>query len=231
MTRSDNTTPYKAADYDRDVRLTIPFYELIHEQTIDLVKTVKPDVEIWLDAGCGTGRLVELAMPFFPDARFILCDSSEAMLREAGKRFGNQPEHRVELLPPLRNELLGLLGSRMKSHVITSILCNHYLQRDQRVEAVLACYKALQPDGLFVTFENIDTHSTVAAQIGLDRWARYQLEQGRSPMEVEDHKLRFKVDYFPVTIAEHLKLLNRIGFRTAEVFWLSHMQAGLYAIK
>ncbi len=39
MKPSDNTTPYKACEYDRNVRQTIPFYELIHAETIDLIKS------------------------------------------------------------------------------------------------------------------------------------------------------------------------------------------------
>lgn len=42
---------------------------------------------------------------------------------------------------------------------------------------------------------------------------------------------RFKHKYFPITIGEHLNLLKRVGFRVAELFWLSYMQAGFYAIK
>jgi tRNA (cmo5U34)-methyltransferase len=231
MTRSDNATPYKASDYDQHVGQVMPFYDLMHQQAIDLVKTVNPDAKCWLDAGCGTGRFVELALLAFPNARFILSDSSEAMLQEAKKRLTDQPEHRVEFLPAVRNEDLGLFTNRLATDVITSILCNHYLKPQQRQEAVLACHQTLQPGGILITFENIDTRTAGGARIGLERWKRHQLEQGRPLQAVEDHMMRFKAEYFPITIEEHLELLEAVGFRVAEVFWLSHMQAGLYAIK
>ena len=74
MIQADNNTPYASSVYDQNVRQTIPFYETIHLETIDLVKTVKPDVSCWLDTGCGTGYLVEMALPLFPGTRFVLAD-------------------------------------------------------------------------------------------------------------------------------------------------------------
>ena len=53
-----NKTPYKAAAYDRNVRQTLPYYEIIHEEIIDLVQAIHPGVMCWLDTGCGTGALV-----------------------------------------------------------------------------------------------------------------------------------------------------------------------------
>ena len=40
---SDNKTPHKSSEYDVNVRKIIPFYEYFHQQTIDLVKTLKND--------------------------------------------------------------------------------------------------------------------------------------------------------------------------------------------
>jgi len=42
---------------------------------------------------------------------------------------------------------------------------------------------------------------------------------------------RFDVEYFPINIEEHLKLLRKTGFRIVELFWYSYMQAGFYGIK
>jgi hypothetical protein len=47
-----------------------------------------------LDTGCGTGYLVELALPVFPQTRFILADPAQAMLERWGRfqvRAGRSP--------------------------------------------------------------------------------------------------------------------------------------------
>ena len=91
MSISDNATPHKAAEYDKSVRQTIPFYETIQSEVVDLVRTVRPDVNCWLDTGCGTGYLVEMAMSRFTGTSFILTDPSESMLKQAITRLRGQP--------------------------------------------------------------------------------------------------------------------------------------------
>ena len=80
-------------------------------------------------------------------------------------------------------------------------------------------------------FENVALSTRMGIQVGLERWGRFQIAAGRSPSTVAGHLERFNTKYFPITVEEHVKLLNVIGFRVVEVFWLSHMQAGFYAIK
>ena len=231
MVQSDNTTPYKASEYDRNVRRTIPFYETMHRETIDLVRTVRADVTCWLDTGCGTGHLIELALSAFPGAHFLAADPSPAMLEEARKRLRDVPEGRVTFLPPASSEGLSSCGDVTAPQVITAILCHHYLQAQQRQEATVSCFRMLDTGGLFVTFENVLPRSTEGSDIGFARWKRWQMEQGRSPAEVEEHLKRFNKQYFPIPVAEHVRLLKSVGFRVAEVFWVSQMQAGLYALK
>lgn len=227
----DNTTPYAACDYDRSVRKTIPYYDAIQEETIQLLKTIKPDVACWLDVGCGTGYLIKLALPLFPNTRFLLTDPSEAMLREARRRFQNAPSDRVTILPATGAEDLTVSGPDARPQVITAVLSHHYLSAAGREKAVRSCYEALEDGGLFVTFENIDFGVSEINETALDRWGNHQLEHGRPPSEVEAHRKRFKTGYFPITIDEHLRLLGAAGFRTAGMFWLSCMQAGFFAIK
>jgi tRNA (cmo5U34)-methyltransferase len=115
--------------------------------------------------------------------------------------------------------------------VVTAILCHHYLTTPERQAAVQACYDILTPGGLLVVFENVECDSPRGREVGLARWRQFQLQQGRSPEEVEKHLARFGTELKPVRIAEHLDLLRAVGFPTAELFWRAHMQAGFYAIK
>jgi tRNA (cmo5U34)-methyltransferase len=224
----DNATPHSAPEYDQKVRQTIPFYETLQKEAVDLVRAARPDVTCWLDTGCGTGYLVDLARPFFPNAQFILADPSEAMLALARQRLGSE---QVRLLKPAGSEGLATRVKAAECQVVTAIQCHHYLRPPQREQAVRACFDTLEAGGLFVTFENITFASHQAVQIGLERWGQWQREAGRSPSTVAEHLKRFGTEYFPITVAEHLAMLKQTGFQFAEVFWLSQMQAGFYAIK
>ena len=68
-------------------------------------------------------------------------------------------------------------------------------------------------------------------EIGMKYWKNFQESRGRDEKEVEIHLKRFDVEYFPITINEHISLLKKSGFRVVELFWRSYMQAGFYCIK
>lgn len=95
---SDNASAHMAANYDRDVRTVIPFYDLLHDETIDLVRAVKPDARFWLDTGCGTGTLIEKALRLFPKTTFLLADPSQKMLHQARTRLAGVAAGRVQFV-------------------------------------------------------------------------------------------------------------------------------------
>jgi tRNA (cmo5U34)-methyltransferase len=231
MTTSDNTTPHSAVEYDKSVRQTIPYYEIIQSETVDLVRTIKPEVNCWLDTGCGTGYLVEIALPHFPQTIFILTDPSELMLKQAMNRFKGMQEKRVRYLSPTPSESLNTYKDQIHPQIITAVLSHHYLQKPQRYQATQVCYQLLDRDGVFITVENIAPVTQRGISLGLDRWKRFQIEHGRSKSVAEEHTRRFNSAYFPISVEEHLNLLREIGFKSIDLFWMSYMQAGFYAIK
>ncbi len=229
MNQSDNTTPHKAKNYDESVRATIPYYDYFHKETIDLVKSIKSEVDVWLDTGCGTGTLVKEALIHFPETVFILADPSKDMLDLAKEKLGTASSQ-VRFLDPIGTESISLADIE-QPQVITSIQSHHYYDVNGRRNATQRCYDLLAPDGIYVTFENIRPDSEEGVEIALNRWMSFQVAQGRDEETVRQHKQRFNTSYFPITIDEHIRLLKECGFRVAELFWYSHMQAGFYAIK
>jgi tRNA (cmo5U34)-methyltransferase len=224
--KPDNLTAHSAETYDREIAATIPFYETIHAETLDLVRAAHPEVRLWLDTGCGTGRLVERALPSFPTTRFLLADPSEAMLARARERLAGQ--ERVTFLPPAATEHL---THARRPDVITAILAHHYLSVAARQQALRICHDLLAEGGLFVTAEIIEPATKEGVHLGLVRWRRFQLEHGRSAEAIESHLSRFGTKVFPISLEAHVALLKGAGFRVVEPFWLSVMQAGFYALR
>jgi tRNA (cmo5U34)-methyltransferase len=231
MTDFNNSPNFIPEVYDKAVRQIMPFYDTMQSETVDLVRTVKPDVARWMDTGCGTGNLVEIALQYFPDTMFILTDPIAPMLERAAERLKAFPEKRVRFLPPTPSEGLLVHKNVIKPQVITAILCHHYFNREQRRIATGVCYSLLKAGGVYITIENIMPDSQQSTQLGIERWKRFQIEHGRTSIMAEKHTKRFNSEYFPITITEHLELLKQTGFQTAELFWKSHIQAGFFAIK
>jgi tRNA (cmo5U34)-methyltransferase len=225
---SDNSTPHLAQIYDAKIEKTIPYYQNFHAETLDLIKSVNPEPMTWLDTGCGTGILIEKAVSSFHHTRFVLADPAEAMLTIAKTKLSTYPPSMMEYIQAGTQEI------KYPDHsfdVITAIQSHHYLDEAGRKQATVNCFRMLNAGGVYVTFENIQPDTDKGIQVGLYRWKEFQLHQGKTVNEVDAHIQRFGVEYFPITISEHLHLLKDCGFSTVEILWVSYMQAGFYAIK
>lgn len=227
---SDNKTPHKSDEYDLKVRQTIPYYESFHNETIDLINTVNPSVNTWLDTGCGTGSLIDSAVNKFPNCTFILSDPSENMLLQSKNKLEKYKNNKIVFLKHSNTENLQIESS-YQPEVITAIQAHHYMNQKGRRKASLKCFDLLKINGIYITFENVKPETNYGINCGLERWMKFQINQGREETEVSDHKERFNTKYFPISISDHIVLLKDIGFRIVELFWFSYMQAGFYAIK
>lgn len=225
---NDNTTPHKSTEYDFNINKTIPYYKNFHSETIDLIKNYGGNHRTWIDIGGGTGTLIQNAKKIFKDTNFILCDPSEKMIEIAKSKFDN--DDKVKFISNCTSQELDKFVTR-NVDIITAIQVNHYMDRDARQKATQNFFNLLNEGGIYITFENIKPSSQAGITIGLKRWGEFQLSQGREKEVVENHKTRFNNEYFPITILEHLEVLKAAGFKHYEVFWMSHMQAGFYAIK
>jgi tRNA (cmo5U34)-methyltransferase len=227
MFESDNSTPHSAATYDAQVRKTIPYYDAFHEQTINLIKAMGLQPRTWLDTGCGTGTLAQKAMEEFPNTQFTLADPSAQMLDVAKNKLAGAVN--VKFLDASATQ--NLVSQKEEFDVITSIQSHHYLSPTERVKATAVCFELLSPGGVYVTFENIQPSTPKGTAIGKENWKLFQLSKGRESSVVDEHLKRFGVEYFPITVKEHISLLKKTGFSTVELLWYSYMQAGFYCIK
>lgn len=226
MSAKDNLTAHGSSDYDAQIRKTIPWYDTFHDQTIAVVAETVPAPDLWIDTGGGTGTLIEKAHGRFPSTRFILADPSAGMLGVARSRL--RGKDRVTILDPVDSTALDLAEP---ADVITAIQSHHYLHEPEREAATRNCCRLLKAGGLYVTFENIRPLTDRGTEIGNAEWGRFQVGQGRDPDAVRAHLARFGVEYFPLTVEQHLALLRRCGFRVVEILWYSVMQAGFYCIR
>jgi tRNA (cmo5U34)-methyltransferase len=215
-------------NYDQRIRSILPYYDSFHQETINLVKAMRSDPEVWLDTGCGTGNFAERALKHFPNARFILADPSAEMLNEAQKKLSGS--NRITFLKPICTQNLSLEGLQ-NLDIITAIQSHHYLSMDDRIKATEVCHDLLNEKGIYITFENIRPMTELGVAAGKRNWKSFQLSAGRDPETVEGHLKRFGTMFFPLTVEEHISLLRGIGFNAVEMLWYSYMQAGFYCVK
>lgn len=226
---TDNTTAFFAADYDSRIRASIPYYDAIQREIIDLVRLTRPDARDWLDTGCGTGTFALLVRNEFPDAALTITDPSAPMLDLARKKTGAFPAGAVTLLNPCPTQEIELPAESFD--VVTALLCHHYLDPMTRRRATLNCARMLRPGGIYIAVENIRPETPGGIQIALERWKRFQIHAGKSVEEAAEHVARCGTAFFPLTAREHRNLLQDCGFNTRETFWTAQMQGGFYGMK
>lgn len=220
----DNTSAFHTSEYDEKIKMTLPYYEEFYKQIIDIVKIQFNKPLRWLDAGCGTGKMAEIAFDMADIEKFTFFDNSPQMIDICKKRFkGKKADFIISSVQEL--------NKCNSFDVITAIQVFHYLQREERISAIRKCYNALCPNGIFVTFENFAPYTEIGKMLYLQRWKLYQLLQGKSAEECDKHISRYGKDYFPISISEHLEVLNKAGFKNVEIVWVSNMQAGFLGIK
>lgn len=224
---SDNQSAFFAADYDEKIGSTIPNYQVIQNEILDVIHTLRPDPKNWIETGCGTGSFALKASAAFPRAKFVISDPSEGMLKIARSKVAEQPQ--ITVLDAQGTQDFALEDE--SADVITAILCHHYLDPMTRRKTTLNCFRMLRPGGLYITVENIKPATDHGISIGLERWKNFQIRSGKSLEEAEAHVNRFGKEFFPLTIREHRNLLQDAGFKTRELFWASYMQAAFYAVK
>lgn len=216
--------------YDSHIKATIPYYQEFNLEIINLVRAAGREPALWLDTGCGTANLVSQAAKVFPRTRFILADPSAEMLQEARQKMQNNAVANYQILAPCGTQEVSLPQGESPD-VVSSVLCHHYLDKEGRKNATERCFHLLTGEGLYMTFENIRPVTAAGTEIGLANWQRFQMERGKSAGAAESHVKRFGIEYFPITIEEHLALLKETRFKTVELLWFSYLQAGFYAIK
>ena len=221
----DNKSAFAVNQYDENVRKVIPFYDEIYAQIFSVIEAYCGDRPLAvLDTGCGTGTLGQMALERLHLSELLLCDPSEKMLADAQGKLKNQ----VCEFHCVGSEKLDFEN---RFDVVTAIQSHHYFDRATREVAVRNCFKALKAGGIFICFENTAPFTEYGVSNMLKRLETYEIKAGRTPEEVKSHSARYNREFFPITIKEHLKLLEKTGFSVAELFWHSNMQSGFYAVK
>lgn len=219
-----NSTPFDVAEYDKQIKRTLPFYEEMVQQILDIVALLDLQSLKWLDVGCGTGKMARTAIGMFDIEKMVCIDVEKEMLERAESLCDNE---KVEFLQYDVREL----PYQEMFDIVTVMQVNHYFKKHERVAAIKKCYDALAENGIYISFENFAPDNEECTRLYLERWKQFQIVNGKTQEEADLHVKRYGWSYFPIPISESVRLLKDCGFRMVEILWVSYMQVGIFAKK
>ena len=219
-----HTPAFSAADYDKKIRQTVPFYDAYFAQAAAAVQGRFKKPVRWLDIGCGTGRMAEAAFGSVPLETFVFLDPSPQMLAAAKERF---PFPCAQFLPLSAAEL----PADGQFDVLTAMLVLHYFREEERLRILRRCCAALAQGGVLIALHNVAPEREEELARQKEEWRAFQIGQGKSPEEAEAHLSRRGREFFPLPPAADLRLFMQSGFRSANVLRASPFQAEYLAVK
>lgn len=125
----DNISAFNAEEYDKNIKLTLPHYEDIYETVSEVVNVYFNRPVTWLDIGCGTGKMEEVAFKSCETEEITACDFSPKMTEITEKRFKKRG------IKCITSSAFDLCAD-ITFDVVTSIQVFHYLHEEERIRAI-----------------------------------------------------------------------------------------------
>lgn len=162
-TRSDTVwqSPELADKFVNSVRGAVPLAAEQIEVMLRLIAAAGRPVRRFMDLGCGDGVLADAILTRHPQARGVLLDFSETMLKAGQGRFaGTSVDVRFQLADYADEKWCEIVASDGAFDVIVSGYSIHH-QPDERKRALYReLFQLLEPGGIFINVEHVSSATT-----------------------------------------------------------------------
>jgi tRNA (cmo5U34)-methyltransferase len=228
-----------AAGYDRCAELIHPYYVEMQDAIIELLPFADDAGFLLVDAGGGSGRLMERVLERFACARAIVIDQSTAFIALANKRlerFHGRAETRVARL---QDDWPADLGEQPAA--IVSMSAIHHLDADEKRSLYQRCHALLRAGGVFLNADEIRPDDDGIYLDQCRAWAGHMrglIDRHLVPQSMAQALLKWEErnvkqfgrprisgDDCHETVESQLALLGECGFAYADSPWRKDMWA------
>ncbi len=243
MTKYRWNTDEAARAYDSAAEHIHPHYLEIQDEILQRLGRRRAATLLVVDAGGGSGRLMQRVLELLPQAAGVVIDQSEPSLALAGERlsrFGS----RVKLLRyRLQDDWDDALPH--PADAIVSMSAIHHLAPDEKRSLYARCRDCLTPGGVFYNGDEFRSESDENHLAELCRWAdrmHSNLKAGLIPEAFTEMIAKWKrrnIDEFGSpkqsgddcheTIDTQVGYLREAGFTRLSIEWQKEMWAILAA--
>ncbi|MBF0242229.1 MAG: carboxy-S-adenosyl-L-methionine synthase CmoA [Desulfamplus sp.] len=224
--------------FDDMIKRSVPLYiESLKRQCQFISKFYKTGTIIY-DLGCSHGNLgVMVANEFkFQDYCMVAVDSSPSMVEKYGSRLEEIKRDNPSIASNI-NRSITLITSLaedvpiLNASVVIVNLTMQFINPLKRDRFIQGIYDGLIDGGILLLSEKISHKNQMIAEVEQDFYKSFKLENGYSELEISRKREALENILISETIESHINRLNRVGFKTFDV-WLKWFNfASMVAIK
>ena len=164
------------------VRGAIPLASEQIEVMLRIISKARPQLENFLDLGCGDGILGRAILGKYPQATGVFLDFSEPMLQAAKSQVSTQQGHQFLLADFGNPKWTDRLKTDAPFDAIVSGFAIHHQPDNLKKEIYGSIYQLLKPGGIFLNLEHVSSATEWVGQLQdnlfIDSLYQFQQQQG-----------------------------------------------------
>ncbi|PAV08032.1 class I SAM-dependent methyltransferase [Methanosphaera cuniculi] len=204
--------------YDNLVKKTIPKYDEMIEALVNSIPE-KENLRI-LDLGCGTGNISLQVLERFPDAKITCLDISDKMIEVAKEKLAGYENIEFVLGDFTIVDIIDDYDA-----IISSLALHHIRDENDKRQMYQYIYDSLKQDGVFYNADVMEANSKYNSKLNERIADKYMAENQLTVEDMKDHKKKREHNDHPITITDHLRLLEDVGFKEIDVIWKYYSNA------
>ncbi len=217
-------------NFDSHVVKSVPLYNMFHDMLVTFSRYYATDDTVVLDIGTSTGHLLNKMQNanHCKDLTYLGLDYSKEMIDKAKGFYPNLNFIEADLT---RNDTYNIIKKYGEVSYITSMLCLQFIPQKHRFNILNNLYNILEENGAFVIVEKIKSDNIDLHDIYNNKYYEFKRDNGLTDKEILDKTFSLQGQMFPLTLNTNIELLQKVGFKTVEIFMKYNNFVGIIAIK
>jgi tRNA (cmo5U34)-methyltransferase len=214
-------------DFLEGMRGAIPLAAEQLAVMVRIIQAARPELENFLDLGCGDGVLGQAVLAHYPDAHGVLLDFSEPMIEAAQHQLATQKANLAFLVQDYGlQRWLESVKPYAPFDAIVSGFSIHHQPNERKRELYQEIFDLLQPGGVFLNLEHVappsDWVEHIFDEIFVDATLAYNQSRGvkitREQTAYEYHNRPHKEANILAPMELQCDWLREIGFEHVDCY-------------
>jgi tRNA (cmo5U34)-methyltransferase len=213
-------------DFLAGMRGAIPLAAEQLDVMLRLIKAAQPNLENFLDLGCGDGVLGHAILSHYQEARGVFTDFSEPMIEAACSRLEGYGKQVFIVQDYGDSHWIDAILAYAPFDAVVSGFSIHHQPDDRKRELYAEIYRLLKPGGVFVNIEHVSSPSTWIEGLGDELFIDTTLEfnhrhggsKSRDEVADEFHNRPHKEANILASLELQCDWMREIGFRHVDCY-------------